>query len=845
MLDPFDKESTSLLNRLRRAKTRAEVAIIFERLQDASWRIITWVLLFCGLWLFELPQNLGYSVNISSFLVFCAGALYFIWKDSPRFRFPSQNETERRVEEDSQFRHRPLLLLRDALANPMKSQARFLWIEGRARALRLLGNIRLSIPRPLLAAKDPYALRLGVLLFFGLALLVAGADTPHRLQSGLIPFTFTADHKNSVLLVITPPEYTGLPQITQDNAGHEPLKIPEGSTIKATVRGGWGRPVLTAGKDTIPFRDAGEGNYSIETSAQPGTVLKITQMFLPLASWNYQLIPDMPPVITLKENATILPEGTLQFPLQVKDDYGVKTLTLRMESDESIVQPPLGNPVSESRSVMSAPGQDFALQPVFDLTSHPWAGLPVTIGITVEDDVAHKTSLPPMKMVLPERKFTHPVARQLIALRKKLAWAPLDDYKKMSEEIETLVIHPENFKYDITVFLTLQAASSRLYWAQPSKETAESLIALLWDIALKIDDADLSLAARHLRDAQQALEKALQNPQTSQEEIARLMQNLQDAMAEYFQQAQREIQKQIAQGNTVPFVPPEMLAQMIDPQALAEFMQQMESQLMNGDRKSAQQMLSQLQQLMDSLNPSSMAPPPKDMQMMMKGLQELQQLLQRQEALLQQTRDQAESLQGNTISRDFGEALPLDEKLFKKWKLEDMPPPPEAAPRTEHSVIDTSANQAEQEALRFILGQLMREAGEALEEIPPNLGMAEQDMRGSSKELGENRPDLSIPFQELAIQHLKETQKQMSQQLMARMKQMTGFSLGGMRYDPLGRPMGDGNGEGLFGGSRVKIPDEEERKQAKEILRLLRRRSGELDRPVEELDYYRRLLRQF
>ena len=36
-----------------------------------------------------------------------------------------------------------------------------------------------------------------------------------------------------------------------------------------------------------------------------------------------------------------------------------------------------------------------------------------------------------------------------------------------------------------------------------------------------------------------------------------------------------------------------------------------------------------------------------------------------------------------------------------------------------------------------------------------------------------------------------------------------------------------------------------EQKKAQEILRLLRRRAGELDRPDVELEYYRRLLRQF
>ena len=76
------------------------------------------------------------------------------------------------------------------------------------------------------------------------------------------------------------------------------------------------------------------------------------------------------------------------------------------------------------------------------------------------------------------------------------------------------------------------------------------------------------------------------------------------------------------------------------------------------------------------------------------------------------------------------------------------------------------------------------------------------------------------------------------------MKNMTGLSLGGMKFDPLGRPYGD-NGNNLTGESNVQIPDEAQRKQAQEIEHLIQRRSGELDRPDQELDYYRRLLRRF
>lgn len=57
--------------------------------------------------------------------------------------------------------------------------------------------------------------------------------------------------------------------------------------------------------------------------------------------------------------------------------------------------------------------------------------------------------------------------------------------------------------------------------------------------------------------------------------------------------------------------------------------------------------------------------------------------------------------------------------------------------------------------------------------------------------------------------------------------------------------MGEEEGNGPHHGSQVKIPDEAEKKRVEEILKELRRRSGEMERPPEEREYYRRLLRQF
>ena len=65
-------------------------------------------------------------------------------------------------------------------------------------------------------------------------------------------------------------------------------------------------------------------------------------------------------------------------------------------------------------------------------------------------------------------------------------------------------------------------------------------------------------------------------------------------------------------------------------------------------------------------------------------------------------------------------------------------------------------------------------------------------------------------------------------------------------YDCVAKtPMGDQNGNSLLSGDTVKIPDEAERKRVQEIMKTLREKSGDRQRPEYELDYLRRLMRQF
>ncbi|NCT40662.1 MAG: DUF4175 domain-containing protein [Alphaproteobacteria bacterium] len=813
--------------------------IAFERFSVCFWRAISWCLAFLALWLFALPAAFGTIVSVITLIVFILGLSYFFYNDVFAFRLPSLAEVDRRIERDSGVKNRPLTGVYDHLANDDAGATRDMWLRSREVLRRLLPDLGGAKLRGELSERDPYAIRLFAFMAFLIAVMAAGPEWSVRLRDGVMPISIgpenvtKADRFN---IVITPPEYTALRQmiLNDHTIDGETINIPQGSSVHALVNGGFGTPRIVMGDEEHSFDSAFEG-----VIGRSDGELIIKQGFLTLGGWPYTIVTDQVPSLSLVADApSVLPDGTFSVGVSVKDDYGVQYLEMDIALDPLVEEPPpIGSAQMVQRSVISPDGEDFELAPIYDLSAHPWAGLPVTMTFKAIDELGQASKPQVMKAQLPERAFQHPVAKTLAALRKGLIWNPTDQatYDKIAYDAFVLSTAKEMIHNDIVVYLALKSMALRLSYNTPSMDITRSVMDLMWDTALRVEDGDLSLAARRLRYAQAALEKALQDPNMSQDDIAQLMQEFREAMGEYLQEMAREMQKRMADGQQFPQMPDAMNSMNQD--ALADFLDQMEQAMRDGDTKSAQEMLSQMQRLMDMMNPSMSAQMPQDMKMMQQGISDLQKLIEKQEALLVQTEKQADLM-------DMLNGLGLNDQRNR------IPDAQNDAPQNAPPFVNTQDNQVEQEALRFVLGKLMLEANEKIGEIPESMGLAEQEMRGSSEELGYNNPLDAMPYQMRALDYLKDSQEQMAKQLQKRMVQMTGFMLSfgnqGMKRDPLGRPMmpDDANGD-LPGGERVKIPDEAERRRVQEILELLRRRAGDGSRPREEREYYRRLLKRF
>ena len=861
MLDPLDLENRPYIKALSHKRKRAFVLLMLENITLHCWRLFFWVLLFCGLWMLGIPAFLGQFISVITPIIFFIGIIYFIKKDICSLRLPSVNTIERALEKQSGFPTGSISIIKDTLANPKKSETRELWSYAQKKILSSFSKIKTPKLRAVLSRRDPAALRFIAILFFISGLMIAGDQWQGKIQSGIMPISPSKiiSQGRTTKLWVKPPEYTQIGQthLIGNGTSDTKLNIPEGSKIKLRIHSILGElipPVLYNGNTEIKMTYIGDGLYGSESIIQKGNNIKIKQLLLTRANWEYNFIKDTPPEISIPmikekvDSYEILDNFQIRVPLMLRDDYGVKELHMRMEIDEMVEDLPLGNISNQSRLIMSQPNMEFKISPIYDMTWHTWAGLPVTFEYKAIDHKGQETTLDKISMTLPERKFEHPMAKALIAMRKRLAWDYHDSFIDISRNIEILLSSPSYFQDNKTIYLALRSASSRLlysnqYNGQRRINAAWGVINLLWDSALAIEDGNLSLAMRELRDARLALENAMRDPNSSDQEIDALMDDLREKMSNYFAEMQRERQKRIANGEAFPEMSVEDFSSIISPDTLSKLMEQIESALRSGDTQKAQELMSQLQRMMEMIDPSMMPQLPMDMQAMHKGINELQELIDRQEILLNQTNDQAN--QAMSVMPRIN-TMPSIEEMMAELGMDNLPPAIKEPQDTPSIGVNTRPNKIEQEALRYILGQLMLDVSEKLDEIPETMGLAEQEMRLSAQALGENDPQSSIPNQEQAIKYLKDSQEELSKKFKNRMQQMVGIGFGGARrYDPLGRPYGGDNPNGESLGDDVRVPDAAQKKRVDEILKTLRQRSGDRNRPDEELNYFRRLLRQF
>lgn len=895
-----DESRASLERAFERKVRRSQWALLFERLWPRLWLIIGLLTIFAVVSVAGIWPRLGDAAHYGVLAVFAA-ALLSALVFAVRTPWPVRDDAVRRIERVSGAVHRPASSYEDTMSVVSDDGvAEKLWRAHRARLAKAMKALRVGHPSPGTHRFDPYAVRALAVLALVLTTVGAGSQFWPQIREA---FRFSDARMLAAARLdawVTPPGYTSKAPIMLADGARDPATGPlpaaTGALVVPTrsiliVRFSGARDlapeleILSPGSENVErisaatsksaagsadtSRGSGTGavtelRYELTHSARVRVVAKGSEV----TSWTFDVTPDLPPVIALIKKPERSARGALKLTYKVSDDYGVTSAEARVaklpekpdDLEKSVgawaskkltgPRPPHERPPTLALKLPRAGATQVETFSHLELGSHPWAGLKVELWLEAKDVAGQIGDSEKVEIVLPQRRFDNPIARAVIEQRRKLSEDPR--YRPdVLRAMEALTLEPEGFLDDIPAFLGLRMAYHRLK-RSPSREVRNGVIEQLWQVAVRIEDGDLSDAERRLREAQEKLSKLLEQG-ASDKEIADAMKELREALNDYM----RELAQQNEEPNNyVDGQNPDQ--QVLSSRDLDQMMKNIEEMAKSGSREQAQQMLSELRDLLDRLQSSKQsAQQNQKSREMMQKMDELGNLVGKQQQLMDDTfgqmrkdgerGEQGQQRQGQQGQRgkqgqrgEQGQRGQQGQRGEQGQNGEGQKGEGQKGQRGQGQSGQGGLGER-QRALRDELDQLQRGLDELGMGSSEQLNAAREAMENAEKALGDKDLDTATDEQARALDQMRKGAQEMAQQMLQNMPQRYGQN-GDTPRDPLGRPQ---RSQGPDMGSSVKVPDEIDRQRAREILEELRRRIGEQTRPPTELDYIERLLRRF
>jgi uncharacterized protein (TIGR02302 family) len=874
---------------MKRLIARAWVALAFERI----WRGLVFPLAviglflcvsWAGLWL-EVPH----TARIVLVLLF-GGLLGYSLVRLIRTAIPSRREALDRIDRVSGFAHHPASVLDDSLANAGQDPVtQALWNLHKRRAANFIGQLRSGAPSPGVTSIDRYALRAGVLVALIACAFLAGPEKYARVAAAF-DWRGTGVSGNGYRLDawIDPPPYTGkAPQLLNLSAPEAKLpdrpmaiEAPVNSTVIVRSSGGEtaidtrgalaeiipAKSVTANGPARQLSRAAGETERRLLLSGDADLALHHAGGLI--GNFEIHVIADRPPSVALTEAPKSNARGSLTLAYRLSDDYGVTSIT----ADFTAPKTPEGD-LYTGRSLAAPAHADLSLAPgtgglgdattTADLSDHPWAGLRVTMTLAAKDDGGNEGKSEPVEITLPRKPFANPLARAIAEQRRDLLLRP-DDKAQVETALSALMIAPEAFGTKDSIYLGLRIASDRLNAAKTDADLV-SLADYLWNMALQIENGDLSDAERDMRAAEQKLREALQR-NASPEEIRKLTEELRAAMDKFVKEL---AQKDPNQGtdsspNQNRGVTPKQLQSMLD---------QMQELAKSGNMADAQKALDQLQNILENLKSANKQNSDPRARETRRALSDLDRMSKEQQDLRDETYRQSQNEQN-------GQPSPRNKQRRSQSSRQQQSPDgsqddrdAEADPnqngrqgqgqesQDQQSEDQQSGEQLQkrQQALRNRLDQLQKRLNR-MGQDEQGLDDAENAMKDAEKGLGEGGEDGqqdAVDAQGRALDSMRKGAQKLAEKLQKGQGQ--------------GQP-GDGDGEGEDGSSQQSDDSGDSDplgrprsnsnhnpgantpfnpmgtpavQRAQRVLEELRRRLSDPTRPQEETDYLERLLRRY
>ena len=755
-----------------------------------------------------------------------------------RWRPARSIDAMRHMELASGAQHRAASSAADRLAPELNSpNAMDLWLAHKRRQLAALQNIAVVPPRSLWREFDPRALRLPLVLLAGAAIFLGRGDVLTNLADAARIGAPPVAVPKVLDAWIKPPAYTGRPPFLLTSAAiaervqrGESIQIPAKSSFTLRYSGGQAPDLRFLDGDGKALanvekkHELKDGTLKSEAELNGPVTISLADGAQQLGRWPIVTTADAPPEVSIAGEPQGSRKGTFSVNWQAKDDYGLKKIRAELELADDQADGMgfdsngifLFDPPALKMSLKHPGAKEDKSLASFDLAAHAWAGTRATLTLVVTDAAGQEGRSMPLTFTLPERVFSRPLPRALIEQRKELIFYP-DRAVHVAEMIEAVNLYPKGlFEGEVPV-MVMGAIGSRLRNAEGYPDVHVA-VDELWKLAVLLEEGTLADIKDELRQLKAELEKALRDG-APPERIAELMDKMRKAMDKLMDAMREEAEKRMKDGSLQAGDPN---SKSISKEDLQKMMDALEQLSKGGAKDQAQQLLSELDQLLQNLQPgmSQQSGEGEAGQGMMK---ELGDLMKKQQGLMDDTQRMGP-----------GE-LPGEG---------DDPGGQGTTPGNGGGVgKDLSGRQGE---LRRLLDQLRRGRG-GQGGLPSELGDASKSMEGAGKSLEDGDKEGALEHQREALDKLRKGAQALAKQLQKEGQGKVGNNnrdapgTNGEDDDPLGRPRATNRTD--TGPNKDMLPSESAVRRAREILETLRAKANERGLSDAEKAYIDRLLR--
>jgi uncharacterized protein (TIGR02302 family) len=843
------------LHRLRWPLRLTRLGIVAERVLRCFWPFLTLLLALIGLLMLGAHDLVPVEVFWGGAAVSGLALLFTLVLGARRFAWPSQQDALTLL--DTSLPGRPIqALLDEAAIGTDDAEAMTVWRAHQARMADRAAAAKPVQPDLRISKFDPFALRYVAVLIALVAILFGSiwrvGSVGTMVSGGVAPATGPTWEG-----WVDPPRYTGQPTIYLNDITTPGFSAVQGSVITLRLYGEVGALSVTETLSETPSADSDEKSALIQDiTITTAGVLRIDGPGGQV--WTIDVVKDLPPTIAITGPATTTATGETSLPFSASDDYGVEFGTAHIALDLNAVERRYGlatDPDPRDAIVFPLPTpitgdrRKFTEDIVDDFSQHAFSNLPVIITLSAKDALEQETKAVPVNMILPGRRFFDPMAAAIIEQRRDLLWSRTNAIR-ISQVLRAISYRPDEVFRSETAYLRLRVIMRRIealgqYGMQPEQQA--EIAQALWDLAIVLEEGDLSDALERLRRAQERLAEAMKNG-ASDQEIAELMQELRDASENYLRRLSQMAQQDGQQGDQQSSENSMTMTQ-DDLQAMMDRIQELMEQ---GRMAEAEQALKELQELMENMRVTQGQGKPGQSpgEQAMEGLSET---LREQQGLSDQAfRDLQEQFnpgaragesQGNT-GRNGGQGRGQSHEGQGGQGQGDGEQQGQGSQGQQGELADR------QQALRQELG---RQQGTL-----PGAGTPESDaardaldragraMDGAEESLRQDDYAGAIDQQSEAMDALREGIRNLGE-AMAQQENQPGQGTAesdrqASNRDPLGRSQGS---SGALGSDQGLLQGEDVYRRARELLDEIRRRTGDGQRPEIELDYLKRLLERF